>query len=189
MTAAAALLHAADRTPDAQRDAVRTALSLLSDWALAWEVDGETISVNPAAVLVIDRPLGLGRTVASHLEHSPVDQLRGLLRNLGLPDSTRRDDVCTALTGFLTDPEQVRRLLRSAPSQARRRIQDLATADTPPGIYLPKDHQQREGDNWARRRGLLFGGDYFSAEMPVEIVPAVRAGDIVVRSSLIRRPW
>jgi hypothetical protein len=181
MTAAAALLHAADRTPDAQRDAVRTALSLLSDWALAWEVDGETISVNPAAVLVIDRPLGLGRTVASHLEHSPVHELRGLLRNLGLPDSTRRDDVCAALTGFLTDPEQVRRLLLSAPSQARRRIQDLATADTSPGIHLPKDHQQREGDNWARRRGLLFGGDYFSAEMPVEIVLAVRVGDIVVR--------
>ena len=36
---------------------------------------------------MIDRPLGLGRSLASHLEHSPVDQLRGLLRNLGLPDA------------------------------------------------------------------------------------------------------
>jgi hypothetical protein len=181
ITAATALLHAANRTPDAQRDAVRGALARLSDWALAWEVDGETISVIAAAALVINRPLGLGRTARSHLEHSPVDHLRGLLRNLGLPNSMRRDEVCTMLCGFLTDPEQVRRLVQSAPPEARRRIQDLATADTAPGNYLPKDQQQREGDNWARRRGLLFGGDYFSPEMPVEIILALRAGDIVVR--------
>ena len=41
VTAAAALLDAGDRTPDAQRDAVLGALTLLSDRALAWAVDGD----------------------------------------------------------------------------------------------------------------------------------------------------
>src|SRR6478609_65411 len=61
VTAAAGLLDADDRTPDAQRDAVLRALALLSDRALAWAddaegIDAEAIVINPGAVLVIDRP-------------------------------------------------------------------------------------------------------------------------------------
>ena len=44
--------------------------------------------------------------------------------------------------------------------------------------YHPKDQQDREGENWARRRGLLFGGEYFQPEVPVEVVLAVRAGEL-----------
>src|SRR6478752_9980749 len=72
VTAAAGLLDAGNRTPDEQRAAVLRALALLSDRALAWAVDpkgmgavgigAEAIVINPGAVLVIDRPLDLGRT-------------------------------------------------------------------------------------------------------------------------------
>ena len=33
---------------------------------------------------------------------------------------------------------------------------------------------------WARRRGLLFGGQYYSAEVPVEVGVAVRAVEVTV---------
>ena len=43
------------------------------------------------------------------------------------------------------------------------------------------DPADREGENWARARGLLFGGHYYPAEVPVEVELALRAGEISVR--------
>ena len=73
---AAALLDRGDRSPRAQRDAVRGALVLLEHSALAWLAvrdgpDGrDVIELNPGVRVVIDLPLGIGRTVAGHLEHT-----------------------------------------------------------------------------------------------------------------------
>ena len=183
ITAAAALLHAANRTPDAQRDAVRGALARLSDWALAWEVDGENdlghcrggAGDRPAAGPGPHRSAAISSTVRS-------TSCADCCATSACPTRSRRDEVCTMLCWVPDRPGAgpQARAIRATPGPAPdhrtwpRRIRRR-------GNYLPKDQQQREGDNWARRRGLLFGGDYFSAEMPVEIVLAVRAGDIVVR--------
>ena len=67
--------------------AVRDALAILEGSALAWLIGRDTagtMGVNPGVRVVIDQPLGIGRTVAGHLEHTTLKQLRQLLRNLGL---------------------------------------------------------------------------------------------------------
>ena len=47
-------------------------------------------------------------------------------------------------------------------------------------VLPTRNKQDLEGENWARRRGLLFGGQYYVAEVPVEVALAVRAGDLTV---------
>jgi len=188
VAAAAELLDAGHRTREGQLAALRAALTMLEAVALAWPDDSapaspvpseQLIGLNPGVRVVIDEPLGLGRTVAAHLAHTPVEQLRELLRGLGLPDSARREDASRTLVEFLTDRQLVRDLLATAPDSARRRLARLAGGERA-GLH-PLDQGDREGENWARRRGLLFGGHYYPAEVPVEVILAVRAGEISVR--------
>jgi len=179
LDAAAGLLDVGERSPADHRAAVLSVLTILSDKALAWlSDDAGTVVVNPGVTLVVDRPLALGRTVAAHVERSPVDQLRTMLRALALPDATRRADVIARLTEFLTDAERVRELVASAPAPARRRLAELANPDDESTGY-PVDQQEREGDSWGRRRGLLFGGQYYRPELPVEVLLAVRDNVVV----------
>ena len=84
LSSAGALLLAGNRSTEQQLTAVRSALTMLADRALAWLVDQESIAINPAVPFVITEPLGIGRTVASHLEHTPLGQLRDIARNLRL---------------------------------------------------------------------------------------------------------
>jgi hypothetical protein len=177
---AAELLDKGGRTSRAQRKAVRDALAILEGSALAWLVGRDTVAVNPGVRVVIDQPLGIGRTVAGHLEHTTLDQLRQLLRNLGLPDRARRADAVATLTDFLTDQQLVRELLAAAPEPARARLRALSMGGTDDSGFYRRSQQDQEGENWARRRGLLFGGQYYVAEVPVEIALAVRAGAVTV---------
>lgn len=177
---AAELLDKGGRTSQAQRKAVRDAAGILEGSALAWSIGRDTVVVNPGVRVVIDQPLGIGRTVAGHLEHTTLDQLRQLLRNLGLPDRSRRADAVATLTDFLTDQQLVRELLAAAPEPARVRLRALSTGGTDDSGFYRRSQQDQEGENWARRRGLLFGGQYYVAEVPVEIALAVRAGEVTV---------
>ncbi|MET0864322.1 MAG: helicase-associated domain-containing protein [Nakamurella sp.] len=176
---AAALLLADGRSSERQLDAVRSALTMVADRALAWLADEESVVVNPAVPIVIPEPLGIGRTVASHLERTPVGQLRDIARNLGLAQSSRREELIAMITEELTDPTSVRGLIAAAPEAVRQRLRELATG-TVDDRGSPRYQQDREGENWARRRGLLFGGEYFRSELPVEVVLAIRQGEIAV---------
>lgn len=192
---AAALLDAGARTSDEQDAAVHAAVALLEAGALAWRglsagglsdrlprnavpAPGALIELNPGVRVVIDQPLGLGRTVAAHLAHTPTEQLRVLLRNLGLPDATRRADAAATLEQFLTDHRLVRELLIDGPESARRRMLTLARSGSEPPSH---DRGDREGETWARGRGLIFGGRYCQPEVPVEVILAVRPGELTVR--------
>ena len=183
---AADLLDRGNRDPDAHLSAVLAALALLEASALAWRTEpvaepaaigSQVIAVNPALRLVVEQPLGLGRTVAAHLSHTPVEHLRGMLRSLGLRVAAGRDDAAELLEEFLTDRQRVQDLLRTAPASTRRRMAQLVGGDDE-AVHDPAD---REGENWARARGLLFGGHYYPAEVPVEVELALRAGEISVR--------
>ncbi len=90
---AATLLDSGGRDAQEQRKAVRGAAAILEGSALAWLTGRDTVAVNPGVRVVIDQPLGIGRTVAGHLEHTTLEELRQLLRNLGLPDCSRRADA------------------------------------------------------------------------------------------------
>ena len=177
---AAALLDPGERSRQAQRMAVCGAVAILEGSALAWRADRDRIAVNPGVRVVIDQPLGIGRTVAGHLEHTTLEQMRQLLRNLGLPDRSRRSDAAEKLTDFLTDQQSVRDLLASAPEPARERMRTLSTGGIDESGFHRRSQQDQEGENWARRRGLLFGGQYYAAEVPVEVALAVRAGEVTV---------
>ena len=86
----------------------------------------------------------------------------------------------STLTDFLTDQQLVRELLASAPEPARVRLRALSTGAADESGYYRRSQQDQEGENWARRRGLLFGGQYYAAEVPVEVALAVRAGEVTV---------
>ena len=152
---AADLLDRGDRDREAQLAAVLAALSLLEAGALAWRTEpgaepaalgSQVIAMNPGLRLVVDEPLGLGRTVAAHLTHTPVEQLRGMLRSLGLPAAAGRDDAAELLEEFLTDRQQVQDLLSTAPASTRRRMAQLVGGDD----AIAHDPADREGENWAR---------------------------------------
>ena len=177
---AAALLDRGSRNSQEQYRTVRGTVSILEGSALAWLTGRDSIEVNPGVRVVVDQPLGIGRTVAGHLDHTTLEQLRQLLRNLGLPDRSRRADAVSTLTDFLTDQQLVRELLASAPEPARVRLRALSTGAADEPGYHRRSQQDQEGENWARRRGLLFGGQYYAAEVPVEVALAVRAGEVTV---------
>ncbi len=180
VTAASTLLDPGERDTLRQRTAVLGVMAILAGSALAWPADQDRIALSPGVRVVIDQPLGIGRTVAAHLDNTTLEQMRQLLRNLGLPDRTRRADAAETLTGFLTDQQLVRELLATAPEPARQRMLALSTAGPDESGFYRRSQQDQEGENWARRRGLLFGGQYYAAEIPVEIALAVRAGEVTV---------
>jgi len=180
LSSAGALLLAGTRSAEQQLTAVRSTLTMLADRALAWLVDQESIAINPAVPVVISEPLGIGRTVASHLEHTPLAQLREIARNLKLSNSFPRVELAEELTNLLTDPADVRDLIAAAPADVRRRLGELASGGTDEPGPRPLCQQDREAENWARKRGLLFGGEYYTSELPVEVVLAIRKGAIAV---------
>ena len=159
---------------------MRSALTMLADRALGWLLDGESIAVNPGVTLVITEPLDIGRTVAGHLEHTALERQRDIARNLGLPNGSRRLDLTEGIVAVLTDPTRVRALVDGAPAAARRRLTELARESADEPGFRSRNQQDLEGENWARRRGLLFGGHYYRSEMPVEVVLAIRQGEIAV---------
>ena len=177
---AATLLFTGGRSPERQLTAVRSALTMLADRALAWLTDGDLIAVNPGVPFVITEPLGMGRTVASHLEHTPVGQLRDIARHLKLSSGFPRGEVTEALTNLLTDPSSVRTMIAAAPDGVRQRLATLASGPADDPGMRPRNQQDREAENWARKRGLLFGGEYYRSELPVEVGLAIRQGEIVV---------
>ena len=61
-----------------------------------------------------------------------------------------------------------------------QRLRALSTGGTDESGFYRRSQQDQEGENWARRRGLLFGGQYYVAEVPVEVALAVRAGEVTV---------
>ena len=115
LSTAAALLNSADRSSEDQLSAVRSALTMLAERALGWLVDTESVAVNPGVALVITEPLGIGRTMAGHLEHTPLEQQRDIARNLGLPHGSRRSGADDDLVEALTDPARVRGLIVQPP--------------------------------------------------------------------------
>ena len=162
-TSVATILAADDRSPDQQLAAVHGILELLEQYALAWPDGPDAIALNPGVGLLIDEPLGLGRTVAAHLGNTPLAQLREMVRHLGLRSGSRRDEVIDVLVEFLTDHRLVRELVRdNAPNTAQRRLLGHVQAGTPnPHDYYP--HRTGAGGRGLgpRQRGLVFGGPYY----------------------------
>ncbi len=163
--------------PDAgepgDRDAaVMAHLDRLSDLAAVW-FDGDRLRHNPALEELIPRPMGIGVPVTLLLERLGRAEVAATAGACGLPTSGSRAALIGRLVELLTDPDRVRASLAGAPAAARSHLEVLAAAQARGEPVPPRGRVALEGETWARRRGLLFGGQYYAPEVPVEVVLAV----------------
>jgi hypothetical protein len=172
-----ALLVSADRSANEQAAAVGTILDELQECALIWPEHDGGLAIEPWIRQSILRPLGLGMTVRMHLSHSRPEEVAAICTAWGIPVKgrpTQRQQ--RQLEARLTDRDAVHALLTQAPTPIRRHLQELALAQArqdPDGAAASRE--QVEGENWARRRGLLFGGRshgyyYAPREVPAEVI-------------------
>ncbi|WP_157411082.1 helicase-associated domain-containing protein [Actinoplanes rectilineatus] len=123
-------------------------------------------------------PLGLGAGAADLLVTRNMTELRKLAKLYGVSATGRgKDELITALAGWLAEPENVRRLVAEAPAEVRGQLGDLARQSDSlfgrpgamfgsPGMVLP----------WAVERGLLIRSMWNVSEMPREVALALREG-------------
>lgn len=162
-----------DSDEPADRDAAVLAfLDQLQDLAVVW-FDGDRLRHDPALTELIPRPMGLGLCVSLWLERLGRADVAGMAGACGLPTSGSAAVVVGRLVALFTDPARVRTLLADAPANARQHLEQLAQAQAGAGPMPSRGRTQLEGENWARRRGLLIGGDYLTPEVPVEVVLAI----------------
>ena len=103
VTSVAAILAADDRSPSSS---AQQCVARWSCWSRPhWP--GPTVRTRlrsiPGSALLIDEPLGLGRTVAAHLANTPLAQLREMVRHLGCAVDPAATTPSMRLVEFLTD--------------------------------------------------------------------------------------
>lgn len=171
MTTLLALLPDTDEPAD--RDAAVLAfLDRLQDLAVVW-FDGDRLRHDPALTELIPRPMGLGLCVWLWLERLSRAEVTGMAGACGLRTSGSAAAVAARLVALLTDPVRVRTLLADAPGNGRHHLEQLAQAQAGVQPMPSRGRTQLESETWARRRGLLIGGDYLTPEVPVEVVLAI----------------
>lgn len=174
------ILSLDDRPPADQLAAVHRIVDDLQDRALVWRRDDGALHVDVTVASLIDRPMNLGATVRTHLERIGRPELERMFAAWQIPFRGSADAARARLEQVLTDPDRVRTLVLTAPTAARRYVAQLAVAqvDREP---LGRQPGTQEGESWARRRGLVFGGEYYSApELPVEVLLAIRDREVKI---------
>ncbi|MFV2174085.1 helicase-associated domain-containing protein [Actinomadura sp. LOL_016] len=143
---------------------------------LVWPADDLLQLVEPLREWPIgDGPLGLGPSAAVLLPHLRVEDLRRIVRGLGVePPGKRKAELLDAALAGLGDAERVRRVVAAAPQRERHLIEKIARAgrvDDHQGIYLVG---QESPYAWALARGLLVQPDWLEPLMPAEVALALR---------------
>lgn len=152
--------------------AVIVQLDRLTDLVAVWP-DGDRLRHDPALDDLIPRPMGIGQPVASWLARLSRAEAAAMAGACGLPTSGSRAAVTGRLVALLTDAEQVRAMVNGAPAPARRQLEVLATTQSGGEPAPRRDRGALEGESWARRRGLVFDGEYYAPEVPAEVVLAI----------------
>ncbi|SNR99585.1 helicase-associated domain-containing protein [Actinomadura mexicana] len=143
---------------------------------LVWPADGLLHLVEPLREWPIGGgPLGLGPSAAVLLPHLRVEDLRRIVRGLGVESpGKRKAELLDAALAGLGDAERVRRVVAAAPQRERRRIEKIAHAgcvEDYQGIHL---FGQESPYAWALARGLLVQPDWMEPLMPAEVALALR---------------
>ncbi|MDT5026067.1 MAG: hypothetical protein QOE61_2493, partial [Micromonosporaceae bacterium] len=157
-------------------------LASLADRALAWP-DGSRIRTTWLA-RAWPQPLRLGRPLRAMLEHRRLEEMRRLAGELGTAPHGSKDVILGQIAERLTDQENVRLLVASAPKATR----DLLLKTAWDGPFL-SDHGFAYGGRtsgpaaWAVDRGLLGSDGTWGAqlEMPAEVALALRGPDYRLR--------
>ncbi len=167
----AGLLGVPEDDPD-----LAEALRRLAALALVWPRAGGLAAAHLSEMW--PHPLDLGAGAADLLVTRNMTELRKLAKLYGISATGRgKDELITALAGWLAQPENVRRLVAEAPAEVRDQLGDLARQSDSlfgrpgvmfgsPGMVLP----------WAVERGLLVRSMWNVNEMPREVALALRDG-------------
>lgn len=161
--------------PEGDQD-LAEALRRLMALALIWPRAGGLAAAHLSEMW--PHPLDLGTGATDLLVTRNMTELRKLAKLYGISATGRgKDELITALVGWLTQPENVRRLVAEAPTEVRDQLGDLARQQDSlfgrpgvlfgsPGIVLP----------WAVERGLVVRSMWNVNEMPREVALALRDG-------------
>ncbi|MFI5955223.1 helicase-associated domain-containing protein [Cryptosporangium sp. NPDC051539] len=143
---------------------------------LVWP-DGNGLSGRHLAA-IWNFPLDLGPPAGELLDRVVLPELRRIADTLSLTSTGRKPALVARIATWLADPDNVVRLVASAPADVPRRLGELATRPAP--RYAIFFGSPSEPLPWATRRGLLISSDYSHTEqMPREVAIALRGADYV----------
>ncbi|WP_027344374.1 helicase-associated domain-containing protein [Hamadaea tsunoensis] len=143
------------------------AVAWLTTRALAW-TDAQGLHLLPTLMRLIPHPHGLGVPARTLLEAQTVAELTAIASRWGLPPTKPKARLVDTMNGWLTDPDNVRQLLRTAPAELRDALDHLVwdgpvtTATQAPAVA------------WALKHGLVYHHDWTLAQMPGEVGRALR---------------
>ncbi len=147
-------------------------LRRLEELAVVWP-DGDRLVRDRALTELVPRPLRVGPTLPLCLGRLSRAELSAIAGACGLPTSGSAAALTDRLIDLLADRGRVSALLADAPAAVRSHLEQLAIAQARGDQMPARARAQLEGENWLRRRGLLFSGDYYPPEIPAEVVLAV----------------
>lgn len=119
-------------------------------------------------------PLGLGPPAGTLLALQTAEDLRVLVRNLGLRAPARKAELLKVVHAALCDPERVRSVLRTAPSGTHELLVAIANGETDEYAYESFSLRYSRVESprqWAMARGLLVRAGQWDAQllMPAEV--------------------
>ncbi|MEO8889412.1 MAG: hypothetical protein ABI301_01325, partial [Jatrophihabitantaceae bacterium] len=172
---------------------------VLTDHAIAWPAGDGVIATPEALGVLFPSPLGLGPALRTLLAEVGVDQLRRVLKTIGVAKPpTRRVDVVEQLLEVFTVAETVRGIVATAPKAISQELfawadergadgyDDNPYDDDPDDeleiyarSYDPAAYQRRSAAaEWASERGLVYSRSWsYDWRMPAEIGRALRGPD------------
>ena len=127
--------------------------------------------------------LRLDDPVQTYAAASTVDELKVVVRHLGLAQVQRKADLVRGVVTVLTDPERVRALAADAPPELARRLLDAAHGRTQLAYYgsayslryIGAGGRRADVLEWAMQRFLLVRTPWSHIlEMPAEVALALR---------------
>lgn len=179
---------------DATRAAAEAALVRLAERALVLPPHGTKVVVPAVVHRELSALRGYGRPVDQLLtEAFKAAEIHRIAAELGLPKGRTRDVAQQRISALLGDPDQVRALAATAPSEARELLAKLTAG--PPllrthcfvseyGYYAPGAKfgfraagSGDQGTDWLAARGMVVPVGTDLAELPYEIGSALREQD------------
>jgi hypothetical protein len=155
---------------------VQAAVTTLEQHGLAWRSAGICL-VAPARE-AFGPPLGLGPPAGALLELLTVEDLRLIVRNLGLRAPARKAELVQVACAALCDTGRLLAVLQRAPRQTQELLVAIAIGETDEYQYETFSRYSRveSPGQWAMSHGLLVQAGAWDAAllMPAEVGLALR---------------
>ncbi|MFD7446765.1 hypothetical protein ACFV9O_37150, partial [Streptomyces sp. NPDC059909] len=169
-----------DRLLDADAGELEPVLHALADHALVWPGPTGEPHLAPALRRGWEAPLGLGPGLDELLPARSSEELRRIVRALGLAPGTTKQQRIDAVLDHHADADRLRALIDSAPPGARELLErGSAPPDQPLIMYSSSRTSDSAAERWLLERALLVGREWppEPARVPAEVTRALRGPD------------